>query len=45
MSKLNLCLRAVIILSCISGAVYLLTHGNENGWGWLIFIAFCALWS
>lgn len=36
-------LRFAISGLAIGGAVYLLANGNEYGWGWLLFLAFCAL--
>lgn len=36
------CERFLVILACIIGAVILASDGKD-GWGWLLFIAFCLL--
>lgn len=30
----------VVALACVIGAVVLMMH-DKDGWGWLLFIAFC----
>ena len=30
---------ALAICACVGCATYLIANGNEQGWGWLVFIA------
>ena len=34
--------KGIAIVACVLGVVYLSANGHE-GWGWLVFLAFCLL--